>query len=178
MRMGRIMVEKSLEKHIEIAKNFLNPKSDYYNDICSSTTSECGTDISLKDRKNEFINNNMSLCEENCDFIENYITKQKAKCSCDIKLNSPENYDIKFNKQDFFKSFTDVKNMFNLNIIKCYRKAFKIKRLIKNYGFFISGSIIILYFISLFIFTNYPYNKIKREVFNITYVLKINANPI
>ena len=63
MRMGRIMVEKSLEKHIEIAKNFLNPKSDYYNDICSSTTSECGTDISLKDRKNEFINNIMSLCE-------------------------------------------------------------------------------------------------------------------
>ena len=38
--------------------------------MCSTTTSESGTDISLKDRKNEFINNNMSLCEENCDLIE------------------------------------------------------------------------------------------------------------
>ena len=38
-----------------------NPKSDYYNDICYKTTSESGTDISLKDRKNEFVENNMTL---------------------------------------------------------------------------------------------------------------------
>ena len=30
----------------------LNPKSSYYNDICDTTTSEKGTDISLSDRKN------------------------------------------------------------------------------------------------------------------------------
>ena len=33
----------------------LNSSSDYYNDICYTTTSESGTDISLKDRKKEFI---------------------------------------------------------------------------------------------------------------------------
>ena len=77
-----------------------------------------GTDISLKDRKNEFIDNNMSLCEENCDLIEYNPIKEKAKCSCDIKLNIPANYDIKFNKNDFLKSFIDLKNTFNLNIIK------------------------------------------------------------
>ena len=85
----------------------------------------------------------MSLCEENCDLIEYNISKEKAKCSCDIKLSIPQNYDIKFNKNDFFKRFTDVKNMFNLNIIKCY-KIFKLEKLMKNYGFFIIGSIIIL----------------------------------
>ena len=35
--------------------------------ICSKATSESGTDISLKDRRNEYVYNNMSLCEENCN---------------------------------------------------------------------------------------------------------------
>ena len=177
-------IEISIAVKINDSLDKYNLKSDYYNDICSTTTSESGTDISLKDRKNEFINNNMSLCEENCDLIEYNITKEKAKCSCDIKLSIPQNYDIKFNKNDFFKRFTDVKNMFNLNIIKCY-KIFKLEKLMKNYGFFIVGSIIILYFINLLIFINYSYDKIKKEIdkikkeiFNIILALKTNTNQI
>ena len=85
-----------------------NSSSDYYNDICSKTTSESGTDISLIDRRNEFVDNNMSLCEENCELIDYDYTKEKAKCSCDVKLSIPSNYDIKFNKKDFLKSFIDI----------------------------------------------------------------------
>ena len=47
-----------------------NPKSDYYNDICYKTTSESETDINLKDRRNIFSENNMTLCEENCIIID------------------------------------------------------------------------------------------------------------
>ena len=67
--------------------------------------------------------------------------------------------------------------MFNLNIIKCY-KIFKLEKLMKNYGFFIVGSIIILYFINLLIFINYPYDKIKKEIFNIILALKTNTNQV
>ena len=35
----------------------LDSNSGYYNDICYTSTSENGTDISLKDRKNEYNNN-------------------------------------------------------------------------------------------------------------------------
>ena len=59
---------------------------------------------SLKDRKNEFVYNNMSLCEENCDLINYNKSTEKVKCSCDIKLSIPSDYDIKFNKNDFFKN--------------------------------------------------------------------------
>ena len=59
-------IELSIKVKINDTLDKYNPKSDYYNDICSTTTSESGTDISLKDRKNEFIDNNISLCEENC----------------------------------------------------------------------------------------------------------------
>ena len=170
-------IEISIKVKINGSLDKYNLKSDYYNDICSTTTSESGTDISLKDRKNEFIDNNMSLCEENCDLIEYNPKKEKAKCSCDIKLSIPENYDIKFNKKDFLKSFIDIKNIFNIKIIKCHRTVLKIKTLMKNYGFFIVGSLIILYSLTLFIFSIYSYDKIKKEVINIILALKINSNP-
>ena len=171
-------IEISIAVKIDGSLDKYNLKSDYYNDICSTTTSESGTDISLKDRKNEFIDNNMSLCEENCELIDYNPIKEKAKCSCDVKLSIPENYDIKFNKNDFLKSFADIKNILNLNIIKCYKTVLNIKRLMKNYGFFIVGSIIILYFLTLFIFSYYSYDKIKKEVLNIIFALQIKANPI
>ena len=87
-----------------------NPKSCYYNDICYTATSESGTDINLKDRKNEFVENNKTLCEENCDLIDYNYTNEKAKCSCDVKTNINSNYDYKFNKNEFFKNFINIKN--------------------------------------------------------------------
>ena len=84
-----------------------NSSSDYYNNICYKTTSESGTDISLNDRRNEFVNNNLSLCEENCELTDYDYIKEKAKCSCDIKTDISLS-DIKFNKTEFFKSFTDI----------------------------------------------------------------------
>ena len=47
-----------------------DPNNSYYTDKCYSYTTENGTDITLYDRKNEFNNNNFSLCEKNCQFNE------------------------------------------------------------------------------------------------------------
>ena len=46
-----------------------NSSSGYYNDICYPTKSNNGFDICLNDRRNEFIDNNLTLCEENCDLV-------------------------------------------------------------------------------------------------------------
>ena len=73
----------------------------------------------------------MTLCEENCELIGYNYTKGKAKCSCGIKLSIPDNYDIKFNKGDFFKSFIDLKNIININILKCGKISWKINNLKK-----------------------------------------------
>ena len=171
-------IEISIAVSINEDLDKYNSSSDYYNDICSKTTSESGTDISLKDRKNEFVDNNMSLCEENCELIDYDYSKEKAKCSCDVKLSIPSNYDIKFNKKDFLKSFIDIKNIANLNIMKCYKIVFKIKDLIKNYGFFIISIIIVLYFITLIIFWAYSYNKLKNDINIMISLLKINETTI
>ena len=172
----KIEISISVELNDTIDK--YNPKSDYYNDICSKATSNSGTDISLKDRKNEYINNNMSLCEEKCEFLEYNSNKGKVKCSCDIKLSIPLDYDIKFNKNDFLKSFTDIENILNINVMKCYRTVIKIKSLIKNLGFFIVGGVILLYFITLIIFLKCSYIKIKKKIYHIIFALKSHGNPI
>ena len=48
----------------------LNSSSSYYNDICYATTSEYGTDITMKDRKKEFIDKDRIVCQEDCYFSE------------------------------------------------------------------------------------------------------------
>ena len=62
-----------------------DPKNDYYNNICTKATSKYNTDITIYDRRNEFIKNNMSLCEDNCELIDYDYNNNKAKCSCKVK---------------------------------------------------------------------------------------------
>ena len=138
-----------------------NPKSNYYNDICSKATSKSNTDIPLGDRRNEFINKNMSLCEENCELTDYDNNKKKAKCSCNAKKSlSLDN--IELNGKNLFENLLDFKRITNIEIIKCYKIVFNIKNIKKNYGFYISIFVIILYFICLFAF----YCKSKKNLIN------------
>ena len=45
-----------------------NPADYFYSDFCISYTKKNGTDITLKDRQNEYINKNLSLCDDNCKY--------------------------------------------------------------------------------------------------------------
>ena len=66
---------------MELSENIdkLNSSSGYYNDICYTATSESGTDISLKDRKKEYIEGNKVVCQEDCEFSKYNSIEQKAK---------------------------------------------------------------------------------------------------
>ena len=70
-------------------------KSNYYNDLCYPYTSEKKTDITLKDRKREYVEKNMSLCEEDCEF-KGYDTDSKnAMCECPISIDILKIFQIK-----------------------------------------------------------------------------------
>ena len=65
----------------------------------------------------------MTLCEENCKLVKYDYKKKKAKCSCDIKLSIPFLIDdIRINKYELYKSFTDIKNIINFKIMKCMQQ--------------------------------------------------------
>ena len=95
-----------------------NSSSGYYNDICYKTTSESGTDISLKDRKIEFIDENKTVGQENCGFSDYDSKKQKANCSCQVKASSSSNIDININKTKLYENFGDMIIFFVRYIIR------------------------------------------------------------
>ena len=118
-----VKINDNLEKY--------DSKSNYYNDFCSRAISENGTDISLSDRKKQFINDNMTLCEEDCRLIEYDYETEKAKCSCLVKIRLPLIDDIKFDKNELYKSFTDIKNIVNFKLLKCFKNVL-IKTVLKR----------------------------------------------
>ena len=129
----KVYISIPVKKNEKLDKH--NSSSAYYNNICSKTTSEIGTDISLNDRRNEFVYNNKTLCEENCKLIGYDYIKEKAKCSCDIKTIISSYDDIKFDKKEYFKSFIKINNMINIDILKCYKTVLKIRELKKIMDF-------------------------------------------
>ena len=124
----------SLSIPIEITESLdkLNSSSGYYNDICYIATSENGTDISLEDRKKEYINGNKMVCQDDCDFSEYDSNIKKAKCLCKPKESSTSFIDMKINKTRLFESFTDIKNKVNISLMKCYKVLFSKKGIISN----------------------------------------------
>ena len=157
-------IEISIPVSIKDDINKYNISSDYYNDICSLATSENGTDITLSDRRKEFIDNNMTLCEENCELIDYNYTKEKAICSCDVKINMPLVEKVKFDKKKLFDNFIKVKNIININVVKCYKKVFNINNIKKNKGFYIIIAIMSLYLITLLIFRYRSFYKLERNL--------------
>ena len=144
-----------------------NPRSGYYNDMCYKHTSQYGTNVSLNDRREEFVNNNMTLCEESCEFVDYDYTNEKVICSCEIKINLPFFKDIKFDKNKFYESFTNIKNLVNLNLFKCNKEVFNKNSIKKNIGFFIFIFVFGLYFICLGLFmwkSKNFYKKIINEI--------------
>ena len=149
-----------------------NSSSRYYNDICYVSTSDDGTDITLKDRKEEFMNKNMTVCQDNCFFSGYNYTTNVAKCSCDIKESSSFFDDIKIDKSKLYENFIDIKNIANINILVCYKVLFAKKGLILNYGSYSLMIIITAHLIIIFIFhLKNLYSKIQKKINKISLIL-------
>ena len=159
----------------EISK--YNPKNDFYNDICSSYTTPYNTDITLKDRQQEFIDNNMTLCENNCDFISYNNTLKKVNCECDIKFSINDLYNIKIDKEKLKLKF-NIKNLINIGVLKCYKLLFNKNGIIYNYGSYIILFIIFINIIGLFIFLFKDYESIERQVKNLFDENEVNITNI
>ena len=162
-----IKINKSVS--INISDNDIdkyNSSSGYYNDICYTTTSENGTDITLVDRRKEYINNNMSLCEDNCQFIAYNSTTGKAICSCPISSSISHISGNKIDKEKLKSNFINFKNIANIEMLKCYRLLFS-KNIIKNIGCIIISIIFIIGLLGLLIFYFYGYNLLKKIIKNI-----------
>ena len=175
-------IEISTPITINSSIDVYNPKSGYYNDLCYIVTTSSGTYICLEDRRQEFIDKNLSICEENCDFKYYNYTNKKVTCSCAIKLSLSSIQNIKIDKEKLKKNFKDINNIANIKFLKCYKIAFKRKNLLPNIGFYIMDFIFLLYLIFLFMFYSDYQHLYFKEIKNIffdfgnEYMTTINNN--
>ena len=119
-----------------------NISDDYYNDICS--ISDSNIDIILNDRRNNFYKYNMSACEKDCTFKDYNFDTKKVSCECFIKIKVPLLSEIEVNKNKFINDISNITNIINLDILKCYKTLFTKEGIIKNIGSYLLLSIIFL----------------------------------
>ena len=143
-----------------------DPSNEFYSDICISYSTEFQTDITIKDRKEEYINKNLTLCEEDCNFSNYDVNNKKVTCECYTKLSFPIISEIKINKDKLKRKFKNIKETINLKIMKCYKLLFTKEGIVKNFGNNILLFIILVFIISTIIFTFKSFNvlclKIKK----------------
>ena len=152
-----------------------DPSSEFYNDKCFPYTSENGTDVTLKDRQNEYANNNLSLCEDNCTFLRYNNFKKYAICDCKVKNYINITKDLIIDKDRLLNSFIDIKNMINLEVLKCYYILFTKDGIIKNIGSYILLFTICFFIISAIIFIGKGYKSLISEINNL--ILKYTVIP-
>ena len=77
-----------------------DPNSNYYKDKCFPSLTECENENILEERKNEFNNNYLSLCEVNCIYKGYDLGTKKVTCECNIKTNFINLSEILNNKNE------------------------------------------------------------------------------
>ena len=76
---------------------------------------------------------------------------------------------MKIDNEKIFKNFIDIKNIANINLLKCYKSLFTKKGFKKNIGSFIIIPIILFHIICIFIFYCNQQEKIKQKIDDIRF---------
>ena len=70
--------------------------------------------MTIEDKKNYYLENNLNICEENCDFYNNEKKEGKVKCSCIIKTEIRYFSEVNINKDELIKGFKNINNIMNI----------------------------------------------------------------
>ena len=144
-----------------------NVSSDYYNDECSVYTTDDGTDIIILDRKKEFNDNNMFLCENNCNYTNYNTTTKKSVCICGVKSKIYSISEILENKESISQNFNindTSTSSSNLSLMKCIDTLFSKYGLLKNLEFYILIIMTVIFAISGILYYRIGSNLIESDI--------------
>ena len=160
-----ILVKLNIPVSIDESVAFKHdPSNEYYNDECSSFTTENGTDILIEDRRNEFIDNNLSLCEASCTYKGYNEDTKKALCECESKTTIGSISDIMNNENILSKNFSTNNTSSNTISLKCTQTLFTKDGLLTNIGNYILLFTFIFFIISVIIFYKCGYHIIETAI--------------
>ena len=169
---SNIKIDLYVPMKISESLDKLNSSSGYYNDICYIATSDSGADISLKDRKEEYINGKKTICQDDCDFSDYNDKIERAQCSCKVKESSSSFSNMIIDKEKLYKNFIDVKNIANINLLICYNQLFTKKGIVYNIGCYIIIPMIVFHLFTISFFYIKDINTIFEKIKNIVNYIK------
>ena len=149
-----------------------NKNSAYYNDLCVSYASSDGFDKTLADRQKEYIENNQSWCEEDCNFVGYDKETGKVDCSCEVKFTLPLVSEIKIDKNKLY-NFMNIKKIANFDVLKCWKLITSKVGIVTNLGFYLYIPSFITYFICIIIFNYKDFPQIKNQINDLVYALHL-----
>ena len=130
-------VDEALD-FMEMGVNVYNISDPFFNDICIPYSVN-GKDTTLADRRKHFYQN-VSFCEDGCEFKGVDLTTLEANCLCEIKTNFATEVLDNPLTGDLFELFSS----FNYAVIDCYKDVFDSKHFIINIGSWIMISFILM----------------------------------
>ena len=141
-----------------------DPNNEYYIDECYPYTTDNGTDIILDDRKEEFINNNLSLCENSCEYKGYDESSKKVSCACGVKTIEFVITDIVKDNNLLSNNFTFDNSTSNFVAMKCIYTLFTKEGLIKNIASYIIVVTFILFIILTILFYKVGFYLLETEI--------------
>ena len=111
-----------------------NPESAYNNEICFQYTAENNTDKILYERRREFNEYNISLCENNCKFLGYNNKRVECECPVEDKFNRYYNYTLSEKDNLIFRFPNNKMQSFNFGVIKCFKMVFTSEGFYDNYS--------------------------------------------
>ena len=148
----------------------MNASSGYYNDKCVSAKSDSGTDIPLKYRQIDFVVNNRTVCQEDCDFTFYNETDKLINCSCyfrDINITL-DDLIIDSNKlYDNFDDISDKKEISNLGSVLSCDSLNSTENIKSNPGFYSLIIILAIFIIIFIVFCSKGYNMLEIKMIEV-----------
>ena len=166
----------SLPANITGNPDLYDKNSAYYNDLCVHYSIDGGADLTLQDRQQQYIENNKSLCEEDCNFAGYDKQTGKVDCSCEVKFTLPLVSEIKVDKNKLYK-FMDIKKIANFDVLRCWKLITSKVGIVTNIGFYFYFPALITYVLSIILFYAKEFKALKIQVNDIIYA-KINQKYI
>ena len=138
-----------------------DPSSDFYNDECNKYSSDGNIDLTLYDRKNEFNDNNMSLCESGCAYKGYNSTSKSAICDCNIKNDLTYSKD---NTSNLLNQIKSEKSGSNLGVTQCYNVLSSTDQIESNSGFYTTIVLLVIYIIVFIMFCSKGRSNIENQI--------------
>ena len=122
---------------IENGYDAFSSDSPFYNDVCTPFTNENGNDVLLDERRSDYFNEVLNICEKGCTFIEYNPNNHLYSCKCPVKKEINGQTDETIVSKELPESFYKKHKNSNIEVFKCSSQVFSSEGQKKNFGSYV-----------------------------------------